>query len=105
MQARCMSTHTKKLHPPRARAGAIAALVVLLAACAPATRTTTLPGGDASFAGRIASKQEATVLLVATSVQPAGSDQASVRVHAGTRLLHASGASATSADLQVGRNV
>ena len=87
-----------------ARASAFAGLFVLLAACAPATRST-LPDGDASFAGRIAARNEATVLLVATSMQPAGADQASVRVPAGTRLVHASGASATMADLQVGRNV
>jgi Protein of unknown function (DUF3221) len=75
-----------------------------LSACANTARTTA-PDGAASFAGRIESSQAGSVLLVASSVQPAGSDRAVVRVHAGTRLHFASGATATPADLHVGRNV
>jgi hypothetical protein len=76
----------------------------LLAACANTARTP-VPDGAASFSGRIESSQPGSLLLVASSVQPAGADRASVRLHAGTRLHFASGAAATPADLQVGRNV
>jgi hypothetical protein len=101
MQARAMPTPIRTTQRNRA---VLAGVLVLLAACAPTTRPT-LPGGEASFAGRIAARQAETMLVVATTVQPAGSDRASVRLHAGTRVLHASGASATQADLQVGRQV
>ena len=87
------------------RAGLTAALFAMLAACAPATRSDELPAGEASFAGRIEARESTSMLLVATSMQPAGADKASVRWHAGTRIVHASGATASAADLQVGRHV
>jgi hypothetical protein len=79
-------------------------LAAILAACANGGR---LPAQDgaAAFAGRIVSSQAGSLLLAATRVQPAGADRAAVRVHAGTRLRFASGQVATTADLQVGRNV
>jgi hypothetical protein len=88
----------------RARASVASMLLAALAACAPATRSD-VPAGAASFAGRIAAREAGSILLEATSVQPAGSDKAAVRWNAGTHLRHASGAPATEADLQVGRHV
>lgn len=104
MQALGMPKTQPAMHRNRLRASLAAILLAVLAGCAPTTRST-VPAGDASFAGRIATRDANSVLLVATSVQPAGSDQASVRVREDTRLLHASGAPATMADLQVGRHV
>ena len=86
------------------RAGLAVALFALLAACAPATRSA-MPAGEASFAGRIEARDSTSMLLVATGMQPAGADRASVRWHSGTRIVHASGATASAADLQVGRHV
>ena len=83
---------------------AVVVLATLLAACANGARAPA-PDGPASFAGRIESSQAGSLMLVATSMQPAGADRAAVRVHAGTRLRFASGQAATAADLQVGRNV
>ncbi|MGH8029306.1 MAG: DUF3221 domain-containing protein [Arenimonas sp.] len=105
MQARCMQMHSRKNSSIRLLSNVTAGLIVLLAtACADGKRTT-VPDGVASFAGRIASRESASILLVADSVQPAGADRAYVRVLAGTRLLRSTGEPATEADLQVGRHV
>jgi len=75
-----------------------------LAACADAARTS-VPAGSASFAGRIEGRDGNSILLVAPTVQPAGADRASVRLHPGTRVLDAAGAAATTDDLRVGQDV
>lgn len=83
---------------------AAACVAMLLVACGTGARPSAADGA-ASFAGRIEASQGGSLMLVATSVQPAGADRAAVRVHAGTRLHFASGQAATPGDLQVGRNV
>ena len=75
-----------------------------LAACADAVRVAA-PTGAASFAGRIAAVEAQSVLLVATSVQPAGANRASVRLHAGTRVFLADGEPVGPDALQVGQGV
>ena len=75
-----------------------------LAACADAARTAP-PQGVASFAGRIVAVEAQSLLVVAPTVQPAGADRATVRLHAGTRVLTAAGDVASVADLRVGQGV
>ena len=75
-----------------------------LVACGDAARTS-LPASSASFAGRIEGRDGQTLLLVASVVQPVGADRASVRLHPGTRVLHAAGVAASADDLRVGQDV
>jgi hypothetical protein len=75
-----------------------------LAACADVARVTP-PAAAASFAGRIAAIEPGTMLLVATSVQPAGADRAAVRLHAGTRVFLADGEPTNADALKVGQGV
>jgi hypothetical protein len=75
-----------------------------LAACADAARVAP-PASAASFAGRIATLDGEAMGLVATSVQPAGADRATVRLVAGTRVYLADGAPVGVEALRVGQGV
>ena len=82
------------------------ALALLLGACSAGTRDAMpLPPGAASITGHVASVQLPSVLVVAEGTQPGGSDRASVRVHAGTRVLWGTGEAASAADLRKGQAV
>jgi hypothetical protein len=81
-------------------------LALLLAGCPNDLRgSEPPPPGPASIAGRVASMQLPTILVVAEGPQPGGSDRAAVRLHAGTRVLWNSGAAASPADLRAGQAV
>ena len=99
-----MPTRRPLLHCARFALLATAALT--LAACGSRARDAQpVPPGVASITGRIASVQLPSVLVVAESPQPGGSDRAALRVHAGTRVLWASGAPASPGDLRKGQLV
>ena len=91
---------------PTHRPACACLLALLLGACAARTRDPSpLPAGAASITGHVASVQLPSVLVVAQGPQPGGSDRASVRVHAGTRVLWRTGEVASAADLRKGQAV
>lgn len=91
---------------PSIRLASACALVWLLGACTGGTRDESpLPAGAASITGQVASVQLPSVLVVAQGPQPGGSDRASVRVHAGTRVSWRTGGVASAADLRKGQAV